>query len=61
MFVISKSVTLSKTSRSGISGVTVAGGAYLNFTLKPEVWNSLLPLVLRERDRYGDSALGRDQ
>jgi len=45
----------------GISGVTVAGGAYLNFTLKPEVWNSLLPLVLRERDRYGDSALGRGQ
>jgi arginyl-tRNA synthetase len=41
-----------------IASVDVAGPGFINLSLKPKAWSDALRTVLREGDRYGQSATG---
>src|ERR1700686_5037241 len=44
-----------------IASVAVAGPGFINLTLKPSAWSDALRTVLREGDRYGQSAMGASE
>src|ERR1700710_2464665 len=41
-----------------IAAVDVAGPGFINLSLKPKAWSDALRTVLRQGDRYGQSATG---
>jgi arginyl-tRNA synthetase len=44
-----------------IASVDVAGPGFINLSLKPKAWSDALRTVLREGDRYGQSATGASE
>jgi arginyl-tRNA synthetase len=38
--------------------VTVAGAGFINMRLAPSVWQSVIPVILTQGKRFGDSAIG---
>lgn len=42
----------------GIAMVEVAGPGFINFSLAPEVWQSVLPVILASGNSYGNSRIG---
>ena len=42
----------------GIAKVDVAGPGFINFTMAPAVWQSILPVILGEGTSYGNSTIG---
>jgi arginyl-tRNA synthetase len=45
----------------GVQSVSVAGPGFLNLTLKPEIWQSLVHAILKSGAGYGRSTLGNGQ
>jgi arginyl-tRNA synthetase len=45
----------------GVQSVSVAGPGFLNLTLKPEIWQSLVHAILKSGAGYGRSTLGKGQ
>ena len=45
----------------GIARVDVAGPGFINFTLTAAVWQSVLPVILRDGLDYGNSPIGRNK
>ncbi|MFO0456766.1 MAG: arginine--tRNA ligase, partial [Alphaproteobacteria bacterium] len=45
----------------GVTAVSVAGPGFINLTLQSEIWCSVLPVILREGVKFGDSKLGAGQ
>lgn len=43
----------------GIETVSVAGPGFINFTLAPSVWQSILPVILASGNSYGNSRIGQ--
>jgi arginyl-tRNA synthetase len=44
-----------------ISEVEIAGPSFLNFRLKPYIWQSSIPEILKLGKNYGNSNLGKDE
>ncbi len=44
-----------------IAKAEIAGPGFINITLAPAVWQSVIPVVLSERLSFGNSALGKGQ
>jgi arginyl-tRNA synthetase len=45
-------------SEPGVAKVEIAGPGFINITLKPEMWQGILPVVLKEGIAFGNSAIG---
>ena len=45
----------------GVAAVSVAGPGFINLTLQPEIWRGVLPVILCEGVKFGDSKLGAGQ
>jgi len=45
----------------GVTAVSVAGPGFINLTLQSDIWCSVLPVILREGVKFGDSKLGAGQ
>jgi arginyl-tRNA synthetase len=45
----------------GVTAVSVAGPGFINLTLQPDIWRGVLPVILREGIKFGDSKLGAGQ
>jgi arginyl-tRNA synthetase len=43
----------------GIETVGVAGPGFINFTLSPSVWQSIIPVILASGNSYGNSRIGQ--
>jgi arginyl-tRNA synthetase len=43
----------------GIDAVSVAGPGFINLTLKPVIWQSLVRAILEQGEEYGRSSLGK--
>ena len=45
----------------GVTKVEVAGPGFINLTLDPSVWQSMIPVILESGNSYGNSRLGAGQ
>jgi arginyl-tRNA synthetase len=55
---IAELVLVALQSEPGVAKVEIAGPGFINITLKPEMWQGILPVVLKEGIAFGNSAIG---